>query len=101
MNLYDETRRKEAEWAANALEKFVNSYTYDVNTFIDKIVCRTHRTLQQSIGGLVFALIRKWAEMYRKDMYDLRNEQLCQVCHNIDETMTQEYNGDWTTLPTI
>ncbi len=41
------------------------------------------------------------SKMYRKDMYDGRNEALCQTCLKIDELMTAEHNGDWTYLPTV
>ena len=99
MESYNPT--KEAEKAARSLEDFVNPYGYDTNAFVEQIAYRAHRTLQQAIGKLVFALIKKWAEMYRENMYDLRNEQLCQTCHNIDELMTQDANGDWTYLPTV
>jgi hypothetical protein len=99
MESYNAT--KEAEKAAHALEDFVNPYGYDTTAFVEQITCRTHRTLQQCIGKLMFALIKKWAELYRKDMYDLRNEQLCQTCHNIDEMMTKDANGDWTYLPMV
>lgn len=92
---------EEAEKAAKALESFVNPFGCDHASFVTQITHRAHRTLQQSIGKLMFKLIKGWAEMYRKDMYDGRNEALCQICHNIDESMTQEYNGDWTYLPTV
>ena len=93
---------KEAVSAAKNLEDFTNPYGCNMTAFVDQIVYRTHRTLQQSIGKLVFLLIKRWAEMHRCNRYDLRNEALCQACHNIDDLMTQEFRDkDWTYLPTV
>lgn len=91
----------EAEKAAIALENFCNPYGCDHASFVKQVTHRTHRTLQQTMGRLIFKLIKGWAEMYREDVYDGRNEALCRACHNIDELMTKEYNGDWTHLPTV
>ncbi|RKZ97460.1 MAG: hypothetical protein DRQ46_04860 [Gammaproteobacteria bacterium] len=101
LEMRDYHAKLEAEKAAQALESFVNPYGCDHDSFVKQITHRAHRTLQQSIGKLVFKLIKGWAEMYRKDMYDGRNEGICQACHNIDELMTAEHNGDWTYLPTV
>jgi len=94
--------KHEAEEAAKALESFVNPYGCSLTAFVEQITHRTHRTLQQSIGKLVFKLIKGWAEMYRNKMYDGRNEDLCKVCHAIDKHMTEKAEGyDWAHLPTV
>ncbi len=92
---------QEAEDAAKNLESFVNPFGADYEAFVDQIVYRTHRTLQQSIGKLMFLLIKRWAEMYRCGKFDGRNEALCRTCHNIDELMTEERGKAWGYLPMV
>ena len=93
--------KEEAKSAANALVDFVNPFGADLKGFADHIVYRSHRTLQQSVGKVLFILIQRWAQCYREEQYDLRNAELCQKCHNICELMREEYNGDWDYLPMI
>lgn len=96
------SRETEARDTARQLGDFVNPYGYDAASFIEEICYRTHRTLQQSIGNLVFNLIKKWAECYDSKMYDGRNEDLCRKCKEIDTIMTDKNDGlDWTYLPTV
>ena len=92
---------EEAISAAKDLENFVNPMGCDLKAFIDQMTYRTHRTLQQSVGKLVFMLIKRWAEMYHKDMYDGRNADLCDACDKIDRFMTKEQGDHWNYLPMI
>ncbi len=88
-----------AETAKN-LGDFVNRGGYRANVFVDKIVFNTHRTLQQSIGRLVFALIRAWCKEYNEGRYDLRNRDVVKTCSDIVETMDSAHEG-WDNLPYI
>jgi len=51
--------------------------------FIEELTQRSHRTLQQSAGGLMFKVIAAWAEMCNKGYYDARNEHLRKCCAEI------------------
>ena len=95
---------KRAEAVAQGLADFVNPFGHDHKTFVETIVWKTHRTLQQSIGGLVFKLIKGWAKAYHDGMYDGRNELLCKTCAKIDSLMTEHdevMQEDWDHLPCI
>ncbi len=89
--------KKEAEDAAKALESFVNPYGCCHDSFVKQITHRAHRTLQQSIGKLVFALIKGWAEMFDSGQYDLRNEHTCKVCKEI----VSKLDAGWDNPPTV
>ena len=49
---------------ADALGVFVNPYSHNAEAFVQRIVQRTHRTLQQQIGKLVFSLIKEWSAIH-------------------------------------
>ena len=51
--------------------------------FAEKLCYGTHRTLQQSAFGTFLLCIEKWAEMYEKGCYDLRNEETCRMSAEI------------------
>jgi hypothetical protein len=90
----------DANKTASTLADFVNAFNFDGEGFVNKVCYGTHRTLQQSIGKLVFMLIRKWADCYDKGIYDGRNEALCKSCKSIVETMDKE-DEYWDSLPLI
>ena len=91
---------EEAEKSARALADFVNPYGCDLHTFIHTVTHRTHRTLQQSIGKLIFKLLRMWADSYSTKMYDLRNEHTCRTSKRIVEYMDKEHPG-WDSPPLV
>ena len=76
-----QAKRKEVEAgqaAAKALADLVNAFAFEgVEAFVAEITCRTHRTLQQGVGRVVFALLRGWATNHREGNCDLRNEAIC------------------------
>ena len=83
------------EKIAENLVNAINDMGHDVAPFVDKVVLRTHRTLQQSIFGLVVKLIYKWAEMADTGLYDLRNEYTCTMCAKLRDVL-QDGCGDRT-----
>ncbi len=92
--------KKYAEGVANKLSNFVNTFNFDAKSFVEHITYHTHRTLQQSIGKLVFMLIKEWAICYEKEIYDARNEGTCKACHDIIQKMKEE-SKYWDNLPII
>jgi hypothetical protein len=83
--------------AARALADFVNPFGCNTNLFV-KTVLAEHSTLQQSIGGVVFSLIRAWAKTERYP--DGRVEELRKRCHIIDNMMSEK-TPKWDKLPLI
>lgn len=75
-------RRKSGEEAAEYLEHFVNciSMRAEEDKFAEKVTHGTHRTLHQSIIGLMFKTILKTAESER---YDGRNEASVMACRKL------------------
>lgn len=76
---------------AQELANMVNSVLPEKHEeFIDEILSRTHRTLQQNIMRyVVLGLIEAWAEKYEKEhdkYFDLRNEATGRLCKRIVET---------------
>jgi hypothetical protein len=73
---------KNGKEIANDLSRLVNTLSPnspEVGEFIDEVL-NDHRTLQQSTGGLVFKLIKGWADAYDAGNYDARNAHLCWCC---------------------
>jgi hypothetical protein len=87
---------------ARKLSDTVNSFdNYPVlEGFVSEVCDQTHRTLQANIGRLIFACIRRWAEHYSHNRYDLRNEALCKSCRRIVEYMDKEHEY-WDHLPRV
>lgn len=90
----------EAVRAAIILEDFVNVYGHRKEAFVDQIVNKCHRSLQQLVFGLFIELVKKWAEMYKAGVYDGRNEATCRTCNDIIETMN-EHHKEWKYLPFV
>jgi len=70
---------------AHELTNFVNvlNQTSKEHEEFVSAVLNDHRTLQQEVGGLVFKLIKGWADAYDNGQYDARNEYLCKCCKKI------------------
>jgi len=54
--------------------------------FVEELTVRTHRTLQQAAGNLMFQAIAKFAAEHDRGNYDLRNEALGKACKQIVES---------------
>ena len=79
---------KNTEALAESLSNFVNNYDRSGNkVFVEYIVHRTHRSLQQSVFRLFYACIKEWSKCYEDHNYDPRNENTCRMCSEIVETM--------------
>ena len=75
--------------AAKALADLVNIIGGNdsaENAFVEELTVRTHRTLQQAAGGLMFRTIAKFADDYDRGRYDLRNEALGKACKQLVES---------------
>jgi hypothetical protein len=68
------TRELEGRKLAQQLADFANAESDDsVQSFINELTQRTHRTLQQSVFRLFCRVIFTWANV-NKEKYDLRNQ---------------------------
>ena len=94
-------RKKAAVDAAEALSNYVNNYSAKKDAFVEHITKHTHRTLQQSIGVLFVKLIKVWAEHYRQQCFDGRNEAFCKLAYDIDEHLRAKDGDNWGHLPFI
>ena len=93
MNEYEIKRAKANHEAALRGKNLAKDLTDMVNVmghndpaekaFVEELTQWSHRTLQQSAGGLMFKCIKAWAEAYDKGWYDGRNEYLCKCCADI------------------
>jgi len=77
--------RPEAEEVVEALSRFANTMNLDGNAFVAALM-REHRTLQQSIFGLMLASIEAWAEL-PENRYDARNAFTVGRCREIVDFM--------------
>ncbi len=86
-------RRKTGEEAAQALENFINviSNNDENKSFMEYIVYRTHRTLNQSIMGLIFAIIVEEAKLAETKRYDARNEASVMTCKKLAKELEDLY----------
>lgn len=81
--------RDNPDQLAELLADVVNSYSFgnkDQEKFAEAIM-RRHKTLQQSIFGMILTTISKWREAWENDNYDLRNEYTCMACNVIMEAI--------------
>lgn len=86
-------RRQTGEEAGQALERFVNVMcNRDENKeFVEYIVHRTHRTLNQGIMGLVFDIIKEEAKLAETMRYDARNEASVMACKKLSKELEDVY----------
>lgn len=87
------------------LGMMVNSFDRNYTSFIEGIQ-REHRSLQQSVGGVVFVMIKDYAAKYndpemRNRYFDGRNEQFGEMCSEIDAHMSTAHYADWDKLSCI
>ena len=80
------TRKQRAEKAAREVLDFVNTFGFDSDTFAD-VICRDHKTLQQSVMRLFIATIKKMAEVYP----DSRNEETVELAKIISD-ISEKYS---------
>ncbi len=87
------SRRKTGEEAAMELERFVNVMCncQENDNFVEYIVHRTHRTLNQGIMGLIFAIIKEEAKNDALQRYDARNEASVKACAKLSPLLEDVY----------
>lgn len=82
-----------AETAATAMERTLNSFGSDENTkYIVEKMLTMHRTLNQKFTGeIILPFIRAMAQKYDAHRFDLRNEAACKVCRVMWDAIKAEY----------
>ena len=78
-----------AKQVADLLNYFGNEDA--VEGFVTQMTCFTHRTLQQSVMGLICKLLEAWAEMDSSGVYDLRNEATVKLATKLQEVCKDSY----------
>ena len=103
---------KNGEDVANRVSDFVNTFSIDVDGFVDKFL-RTHNTLQQSMVSLFFKCIEAMAKVEYVDPRNAASKQVCQmvlkayqeqvvfdlVSKGMDETKAREWAENERNLP--
>ena len=82
--------KNKGQQVANDFSDYVNNMCFKADDMADEIVYSTHRTLQQSMFKVILTCIKKWSDMYDKNMYDARNEFTCQLCNKIYKQFEEE-----------
>ena len=77
------------ELVAKQVGDFVNVMGHSDEGFVRGITT-LHRTLQQSVFGIIIKLIYKWAEMHDSGRFDLRNEDTVVLCKKITEALGEQ-----------
>ena len=84
------SERTPTQEVAVQLMAAVNNMSFNIDEFV-AVVTNDHRTLQQTMGRVVFALIKAWAKDYKDNRFDLRNAGTCQACDEIMEKVDEDY----------
>ena len=97
-----ELQKEKARALAKSWSELVNvmSRNQTVTEEFVRCILLDHRTLQQSIGRMVFQMIRGWADQHNEGRYDMRNEALCRACANVIEMMDKNFEH-WDNFPLI
>ena len=82
-----------AETAATAMERTINSFGSDDNSkYIVEKMLTMHRTLNQKFTGeIILPFIQAMAQKYDAHRFDLRNEAACKVCRVMWDAIKAEY----------
>ena len=94
--------RKNPEALARELEDTVNFLNFERDSSVlltlVETITRAHRTLQQSMAFLFWRCFEKWAEKWKEDDYDLRNEDTCKLAHlltkHVEEDLKEKDHSD-------
>lgn len=78
--------REEAKKAVRVLSDYVNNMGHNPRAFAEE-VSREHRTLQQSMFGVMLECIKMWSE---EKYFDLRNEDTVTTCKRLQEFLEEE-----------
>lgn len=91
----DTTTTPTPKSVARDIHTFTNSFSTDKVEELARELANDHRTLQQSLmRGLVWPLLKSWAEDYESGHYDLRNEATVKLAHDI-VTSQPEVHFPW------
>lgn len=78
---------------AMMLDEFCNrADESDVKEFVDQLIHRTHRTLQQRIMNLMVSSIEKWASLLEEREYDARNEATVKLAKKMIAATGDKYD---------
>ena len=87
MDDYRKEGHDKGKQIAKDLSNALNSMTFDkevVKGFVEGIT-QQHRTLQQCSMRAIYAVIKEFAEMHEKGVYDARNRDTVEFCAKIVE----------------
>lgn len=86
-------RRKTGEEAGQFMENFVNvmANREENKAFVDYVVYRTHRTLNQGLIGLFFDVIKEEGAVWGTGRYDARNEASVKACYELSKHLEEVY----------
>ncbi len=96
-----------AETAATAMERTINSFGSEENTkYIVEHFLTMHRTLNQKFTGeIILPFIQAMAQKYDEHRFDLRNESACKICRVMFDAVKKEYgiegDSEYVGLPVI
>jgi len=77
---------------ADALANSLNAFnTKGFNEEFARTIRNQHRTLQQNIMRSVLEVIKCYADAYKNNLYDLRNEASVKLCHEIVEAFEDKF----------
>ena len=80
-------KKTDAKALVDMLSKYVNVMSHSRDE-VAKEILREHRTLQQSMFGLMLYVIEQWS---KQENYDLRNEYTIQSSKKIMEVMIDSH----------
>lgn len=91
--------RKHPEQLAELLADVMNGGC-NVKEFAGGLL-RQHRTLQQQVFALMLGTIYEWAEYWKAECYDLRNEFTCKTSYQIVKMLEEEFGEDFEVKPAL
>ena len=74
----------------NLLNVAKHASSHGTESLLDAISIE-HRTNQQLIAGVVFALIKQWSNDYENKNFDLRNEATVTTSNTIVEKLGEDF----------
>lgn len=81
--------RMNGKEVARAFGDYVNNFSLKKEDFVNGVMSE-HKTLQQSIFGVMLECIFAWSEQYENGRYDLRNEDTCRLSNEIVNTIGKD-----------
>ena len=74
------------EFARDFFSEFINDFSLDEDGFVEFLVHKEHRSLQQNAFRLFLKCIDEWARVPEQET-DLRNDDTIRLCKKITEAL--------------